>query len=550
MPRFQSARVVSSKADPTKNAAVIVWDANRVEVGLIAVSHIRAPFLLHVKVLLDEYHGVQRPIEYYDVLLGDWVEQILHLVYFAFSDVSEQEVDPPARREVRVAVPPDSRSFTLRAVEEPEQYETLKYLVFRLMGSTGLPPIVLDEVPVHGLTQGIRTKTMAAIQGMVAPKKPEILICSPYIKCSKGEWFSAVMRWRQRVRCDDLAYPIRWSASCDRSWRMSHAGLSCNAEDNLAIAKALASLYIPKVFLEGLSSYREQVMNLGIYRPKAVYSANGLNWHISFKILAAEWREQGTKLLYHQHGGGYGVDKENILEDYEVRVSDRYYTWGWRHPSATVKPLSPPPVVTGGFFPAQRKHEILLVCLETPKLPYRLWYQPMPGTMELVIRETAEFVAKLRRPTDLLVRLAPKGFGWGMRDAIVSRVPSTRFDDFSVGSLKRFATSRLVIHNYLGTSWLETLALNLPTVCFYSPMIHSFRATTAPFINELERVGILHRSASMAAAFVQSIGRDVEVWWKGTEVQAARQIFVDNYAKFSSNWAAEWEAEFDSLPQA
>ncbi len=517
---------------------------------MAAISPIRTPLLLHAKELLDDYHCVERPVEYYDVLLGDWIEQFLHLVHFALSEISERATGSSGGRELTVSVPADSLSFTLRAVEDLTQAETLRRLVHSLLSGAGLPRIVLEELPARGAARGIKTRSLASILNLAAPKRPEVLICWPYMKCSKVEWLSAVMRWRHRVRWDDLAYPIHWDTACDRRWRISHAGLSGSSADSLAIAKGLCSLYIPKTLLEGFRSYREQVMDLGLFRPKAVYSANALNWHTSFKILMAEWRQQGTLLLYHQHGGGYGIDKQNVLEDYEVRVSDRFYTWGWRLPSPSVAPLSPPFLSAGGSSGADRKWEILLVCLETPRIPYRLWYQPMPGTMELVISETSEFVSRLNSPADLLVRLAPKSFGWGIQDAIVHRAPHTRFDDFSVGSLARFAESRLVVHNYLGTSWLETLALDIPTVCFYSPTIQAFRPEVVPFIIRLEEVGILHRSGSAAAGFVQSLGSGTDAWWRSEEVQTARQEFVANYANFSSNWAAEWEAEFDSLPQA
>jgi putative transferase (TIGR04331 family) len=266
-------------------------------------------------------------------------------------------------------------------------------------------------------------------------------------------------------------------------------------------------------------------------------------------VLVAEWREQGCQLLYHQHGGGYGIDRQNVLEDYEVRVSDRYYTWGWRHSSPSVTPLSPAPLSAKVDHEAGHRRGVLLVCLETPRLPYRLWYQPMPGTMELVMRNTAEFVSKLNNPDGLLVRLAPKGFGWGMREVIQSKVPNTRFDDHSKDSLRRFAESSLVVHNYLGTGWLESLALDIPTVCFYSPTIQAFRAEAVSFIAQLEAVGILHRSGSEVAGFVKSLGKYVDQWWRSEEVQTARQAFVKNYSNFSSDWIAQWEAEFDSLPQ-
>lgn len=531
-----------------KDAGVIVWDADRVEGGLAAISLARAPLLQYIKELLDEYHRTPRSMEYYDVLLGDWVEQLLHLAYFALSEVAEHPSSPPAAAEPLVTVPTDSFSFTLGAVESPDLMRNLQHIVRRLQQRMDIPGGGLRESPIRRATPGFKSRAKAALANLAAPKNPEILVCAPYFKCSKVEWASAMMRWRRRVRWDDLAYPLEWEAACDEPWRLARAEGYGSSAGILEVAKTLSRLYIPKIFLEGFESYRRQVLSLELSRPKAVYSANALNWHTCFKVLVAEWREEGTQLLYHQHGGGYGIDKQNVLEDYEIRASDRYYTWGWRLPVAKVKPLSPPPPMARRLFGANQKRQILLVCLETPRVPYRLWYQPMPGTMERVVDDTVAFVAKLNRPAELLIRLAPKSFGWKMREAIAVRTPGSRFDDFSRGSLDRFAESAIVVHNYLGTSWLETLAMNIPTICFYSTAIHAFRPEVAPLIMQLEETGILHRSGNAAAGFLRSLGKDAGVWWKSEEVRAVRDAFVAGYANFSSNWAASWEAEFDSLP--
>ena len=38
--------------------------------------------------------------------------------------------------------------------------------------------------------------------------------------------------------------------------------------------------------------------------------------------------EEETKLLYHQHGGNYGLDYFHSIEDYEIQNSDIFYYWG------------------------------------------------------------------------------------------------------------------------------------------------------------------------------------------------------------------------------
>jgi putative transferase (TIGR04331 family) len=105
----------------------------------------------------------------------------------------------------------------------------------------------------------------------------------------------------------------------------------------------------------------------------------------------------------------------------------------------------------------------------------------------------------------------------------------------------------LVVHNYLGTSWLETLAMNVPTVCFYDPEFYRPRAEARPLLDALVRVGVLHYSGSEAAKFVNSLRGNPTAWWQSAEVQEARESFVARYANFSDNWLEAWTEEFERL---
>jgi putative transferase (TIGR04331 family) len=159
-------------------------------------------------------------------------------------------------------------------------------------------------------------------------------------------------------------------------------------------------------------------------------------------------------------------------------------------------------------------------------------------------RETCEFLATLADCNNLLVRPYPQDYGWGFRKMMREAAPDAKFDDLRVGSLVRYAQSHLVVHNYLGTGYLETLALNIPTVCFYDNNAYAFRPEAQPLINGLESVGILHRSGKAAARFLNGLGEDPAGWWSKPEVQEARLDFIERYANFSPNWASQWEAEF------
>jgi putative transferase (TIGR04331 family) len=143
-----------------------------------------------------------------------------------------------------------------------------------------------------------------------------------------------------------------------------------------------------------------------------------------------------------------------------------------------------------------------------------------------------------------------------MRSSGVSKFPVDRLtgmkatltiDKGREPGAKAASRYRLVVHNYLGTTWLETLAMNIPTVCFYDPAVFRPRESARPYFELLTRVGVLHHSGAAAARFVNDLRGDPASWWQKSEVQEARETFVARYANFKADWLPGWLQEFERL---
>jgi hypothetical protein len=172
---------------------------------------------------------------------------------------------------------------------------------------------------------------------------------------------------------------------------------------------------------------------------------------------------------------------------------------------------------------------------------YRLQPFCVPTHVQKCASETRRFLSELRWPTAPIVRGSD-------RDIDALRIESHHESEgFHEPSSISASASSLVVHNYLGVTWLETLAMNVPTVCFIPQGIHAFRSAAQPFVDRLQQVGILHYSGRDAARFVNSFNGDPSAWWNSAEVQEAREAFVARYANFSDNWLEAWQAEFESL---
>jgi len=516
------------------------WDKRAVAVGLVEVSKCRPIVLCHLKKLLDSYHGESRELSYYDFLASDWLEPFTHLVYAAKQEVLAGNIP-------KDIIPiPVSSDLTVGKAHflEPKFHDHLRLAVATLLTGKAFPHIWPFEHDFVVIASGGSKSLLNRLIKSFSTTSPDLLVTVPYFKCSNLEWLTALWRWRRWLAWDDFQYPLRISSKLDSSWRKAQASSLLPVTNLIDLVRVLLPLHLPVALLEGFAEYRKAVLSFPLSRPKAVYSANALHSHLAWKLLVAEWRQEGTLLLYHQHGGGYGIDRQHALgEEFETRVADRFYTFGWLRDKTHIKPLSPPQINV----PKRQRTRLLLSCLDMPKMVYRLHFHPMPGTVETMHRETCEFLAGLPDRSKLLVRPYRYDYGWGAVEMMRKVAPDAEFDDHQKSSAIRFAESRLVIHNYLGTGWLETLALDIPTVCFYDTDTYFFREEAQHYIDMLENVGVLYRSGNSAARFVAALGDDIENWWSKVDVQEARRRFVEQYANFSSDWKQQWEREFKAV---
>ena len=514
------------------------WNVKAVTSGLQVVGSCRPRLLAHLKDILDAYHHWNKPLRYYDIIAGDWLEHFVHVTYAAMVEGLAMGRSKPLSSPMPVSS--DLVAHSWLRWNESGLHEHLRAAVTALLAGGSPASWKFSTNSVQIVSGGTQSPALRVLRS-VATRRPDVLLVDPYFKCGRTEIAATLFMWRRWAALDDLRYPIRFSVTLDQKWRMGQACSIGLPTDLLGVLQVLLPLHLPVALLEGFAAYRDATLAMPVKRPKIIYSANALHSNLTFKLLAAEWSEEGTRLLYHQHGAGYGIDRIHAVEAFEARVSDRYFTWGWSNAdNPKVKPVSPGAL----YCPTKKRKYVLVSCCDVPKVVYRLHFHPMPGTIQTMHRETCEFLAALPDRKNLLVRPYPHDFGWGFVEKLRKAAPDAAFDDHRAGIFDRFAQSRLVVHSYLGTGYLETLALNIPTICFYDTNTYAFRQEAQSLMDGLASVGILHRSGKAAARFVAGLSDDPEGWWMKPEVQDARNRFVEQYANFAPDWKSRWEHEF------
>jgi putative transferase (TIGR04331 family) len=100
-------------------------------------------------------------------------------------------------------------------------------------------------------------------------------------------------------------------------------------------------------------------------------------------------------------------------------------------------------------------------------------------------------------------------------------------DNSKISSRSLMQRSRLVVVNYLSTSYLESIIADIPTVFISNEEAYLFNEKNKHCFDELIAVGVCQTNPENAANFVNKIISYPEQWWKSEAVQNARKAFLD-----------------------
>lgn len=386
-------------------------------------------------------------------------------------------------------------------------------------------------------------RTRSDVLSVVGVRQAPVRIIDPYLKTSFADELSAALKSRKQFRWQSVARACVKARSVQHARRLEFARRHAGSSNPKDVFRRAIALTAPVDVVEQHHDLTDWAQSNADGRARICYSANAHQASASFRHQLFEQRQIGSKIVFHQHGGGNGIDELHPGEFHDTTIGDVFYTWGWERPDLGRR-VRPMPTALPQRHRGEPTRQYLLMSLPVTSHFYRLQPFLIPHHVTRAVDETVGFVKALEQRTTLCVRSSQSPFP--MHRLQNCRATVTR--DNRRGSGARSASrSRLVVHNYLGTTWLETLAMNIPTVCFFDPNVFRPRESARPYFELLERIGVIHHSGIEAAKFVNGLNGDPRAWWQSVGVQEAREAFVARYANFSDNWLPAWIEEFERL---
>ncbi len=505
---------------------------------------------------LNKLHACNHTIRYWRIIIGPWLRyfiEILYDRYFSISTVVQNNKINTTwimESEPRVWVPNDFACFMQYFIADQWNH----FIYGEIIKEIGQIPynVIKEKNSPDKIQKTAKQSQIKKIIGWYSRIVPD--------KFNGIVFVASYFNWRDLTKLQlalkQLPYPYppiitAPNLPIDSDKRdILKLSQATNAYEKLL--EKLIPVQIPSAYVEGYDTFMKSALATFPRKVKAIYTANAYAANDGFKLWAAEQIEKGSKLLISQHGGNYGTSLWGQTEDHQIAIGDRFYTWGWKNrPENNIKRMPACKLIYAkATLRSNPKGNILWVQASLPRQSYHMYSVPVSSQFLDYIDQQISFAKHLNNNVaDLLTLRLYIGydFSWDMK---------SRFEDAGLGKyisnsnnsfLSALNASRLCISTYNATTYLETFAANYPSLIFWNPKHWELRPAAQPYFDELRLVGILHDTPESAAAKVNEIYANPLDWWHQAEIQAAKDMFCNEFAYVNQNWLQTWKNELKSV---
>lgn len=509
---------------------------------------------------LNRAHKVEHSLRYWRIVVGPWLQMFMGILWDRWRSVLAAEESGLVTDTVVGEYKPgvwtlrDNLEFGhLYAADAYNQYLFSRLIVaggrlpFRLLSVSG----ARQELPVtwrsRSRVKRIARRAAERLSGSVPSRLNRVVLVSTSLANSDLFRLQLALKQLPYVQPPLLSSPAVAIDPERRDLLKTVAG----TDRFFSVFSPVLADQLPTVYLEGYREMRRRALRLYPTRATVVFTSYAYETDEGFKFWAAEQVERGATLLGTQHGFNYGITRWFQEEDHQLRICDRFYTWGWD--AANLPNVIP--LAAAKFNRAQAvlkpalNGRVLLTTYAWPRYMYKLYAVPQSAAgMLRYMEEEFRFARALteRSRKLLLVRLFPNDRGWDQIERWAAACPNVEcHSGHAVAMFEHMSQSRLMVTTINGTPAIEAFAANYPCILQWHSACE-IRPDAQPYYDELLEAGILHNSPESAAAKVDEVLADPMGWWMTPSVQRAKDRFAHRFARTSDAWRTEWVRELSA----
>jgi putative transferase (TIGR04331 family) len=535
------------------------------------LEEIHEKYLKILALNLNNYHHEDHSLKYWRIIIGPWLSRFTNIIYDRYLSI-KSAIDSNRVTNTWIPYPKPERwvpvnTYDVSALGFGSDNFNL-YLFGRLIIKLGGIPFKFKEdesffnplfsrknIPSDTASSPLKKSNRdlaAKILKIVPDRFLKIVVCA-----------SGLSKWNALKLAFSLGqspFVSPFIAGCRTPIKENlrkNIKLPEETDEFESILNDLVVEQLPMSTCEGYSAIREKSIEAYPKRVENIFTSYKL--HASpdegFRFWVANQVEKGVKLTLSQHGGGYGLCSLLSVE-HELKICDKFFSWGWGAEQTKTLPMASAKLQNLGHNIRSDPNGTILWVISTSErllisidnnftggnvngLDFISWKKRL---LNIISPEVFKLLM-MRFPIGPTGIKQVKNTSSDEKERLADICPSLKLSGEEDSMVEQLRRSRLCIHDYFGTSWLETLSMNFPTIVFWNQnRVHTLTSVQS-YLDDLRRVKILHDTPESAAEFINEIYEDPLLWWMSSELQQVKDKFCHLFARTSKNWLKEWKEE-------
>lgn len=470
----------------------------------------------------NSYYTPRDFIEHYPFFqVSDYAQEQLFSVYARLfhPGVFEEAEDRYQRPVTRIAPPGRTPGLTLRQIWQYLLSQSARFAPARIWRKI--------------------LRMMKLAPPLLLPLPPTVGIFGSYFR---HDYFGKLFKQSQgKIRQLQLKQDFPTSVSLDFTKRavLAETGPECDRFDQYLFETLRYAM--PKAFVEDwneiFGSYQEQFNSF-----KELRYAVCEDWigNMYSSIALAVLHRQGVKHIYNEHNFLSRPFLGNSSK-YLLPLVDVFATLGWFEPgipnllkagslfnwaeeAGAAKDID---ILFVSSLPRIRPAEISACYGDSGARNVALYFDFNKTFFASLQEDTLKSMVYRAYPAEAAARLGGTYDEAHVMREVLARVK--RVDDTDTPGRVLIQKSRLVIVNYLATTFLQALQADTPTVFFWNRSTRYTADGYESIFDDLIDAGICQTEPEAAAAFIEGIKAAPEKWWLTGTARQARQKFIDKH---------------------
>jgi len=138
---------------------------------------------------------------------------------------------------------------------------------------------------------------------------------------------------------------------------------------------------------------------------------------------------------------------------------------------------------------------------------------------------------------NLFIKLHEKGkkASWKEKEHFLSYNSKLKFIDEKKSMIREMNSSKLIVHTFCGTGHLESIAVNKPTLIFFTLNFNLLNNRTRNYFKKFVRLGIVHTTPESLLKMLNNLDNDknLKEWWNCQKRQHLLKKYRQEFCLFN-----------------